>query len=52
MPTPKGTVEVEYTREGNSLKAEITLPTGVSGEFAWNGKTSALHAGKQEITSH
>jgi hypothetical protein len=49
MPTPKGTVEVEYSRDDNSLKAEVTLPTGISGEFAWNGKTSALHAGKQVL---
>jgi alpha-L-rhamnosidase len=49
MPTPKGNVEVEYTRDGNGLKAEITLPAGVSGEFVWNGKTSALREGKQEM---
>jgi hypothetical protein len=49
MPTPKGTVEVEYARDGNTLKAEITLPAGVSGDFVWNGKTSALHEGKQVL---
>lgn len=52
MPTPKGAVEVEYARDDNSLKAKVTLPAGVSGEIAWNGKTLALHEGKQEITFH
>jgi len=52
MPTPKGTVEVEYTRDGNNLKAEITLPAGVSSEIVWNGQRSVLHAGKQEISFH
>jgi alpha-L-rhamnosidase len=49
MPTPKGNIEVEYSRQGNNLQAEVTLPTGVSGEFVWNGKASPLREGKQEM---
>jgi hypothetical protein len=49
IPTPKGTVEVEYARDGNNLKAQITLPLGVSGEIVWDGQRSALHAGKQSL---
>ena len=49
MPTPKGMVEVEYTREGSNLKAEITLPVGLSGEIVWDGQSSALHEGKQSL---
>jgi hypothetical protein len=50
MPTPKGTVEVEYSRDSGGLKAEITLPSGLSGEIVWDGRKSGLHGGKQELT--
>jgi hypothetical protein len=49
MPTPKGTIEIEYARDGSNLKAEITLPLGVSGEIVWDGQSSALHEGKQSL---
>ena len=46
---PKGMIEAEYTVEHSRVKAIITLPAGVSGELLWNGKTSSLHGGKQEL---
>lgn len=49
VPNPKGMIEVEYTVEHSQMKAIITLPAGVSGELLWNGKTSSLHEGKQEL---
>jgi hypothetical protein len=49
VPSPKGTVEVEYTVEHLQVKAVITLPSGVSGEMRWSGKSLKLHEGKQEL---
>jgi len=49
VANPKGMIEAEYTVEHSRVKAIITLPADVSGELLWNGKTSSLHAGKQEL---
>jgi alpha-L-rhamnosidase len=54
VPHPKGTIEVEYMVEptsvgASSVKAVVVLPSGVSGELLWDGKTSTLHQGKQEL---
>jgi hypothetical protein len=49
MPTPKGMVEVQYLREANGVSAQITLPTGVSGELVWKGHETAVREGKQTL---
>ena len=49
VPTPKGLVEVQYTKAGNQWTAAITLPTGLSGELHWHGRSIPLHAGAQTI---
>jgi hypothetical protein len=49
VPSPKGTIEAEYTVEGPGVKAIITLPAGVFGDVLWNGKTLSLHERKQEL---
>jgi alpha-L-rhamnosidase len=49
MPTPKGMVEVSYTVSADTLTAEVKLPSGVSGELIWQGKTSELKEGAQEV---
>jgi alpha-L-rhamnosidase len=49
VANPKGMIEAEYTVEHSHVKAIITLPAGVSGELLWNGKTSGLHGGQQEL---
>ena len=54
VPHPKGAIEVEYMVEptsvgASSVKAVVVLPSGVSGELLWDGKTSTLHPGKQEL---
>ncbi len=49
VPSPKGLIEVEYTVEHVSVKAVVVLPAGVSGELQWDGETSTLHEGKQEL---
>ena len=50
VPTPRGMVSVKYTRTGGALTAEITLPRGTSGVFAWQATTSELREGTQTIT--
>lgn len=49
MPHPRGEIAVELQREGNGLKAKVTLPEGVTGTFEWGGQVIALHAGSQEV---
>jgi hypothetical protein len=49
VPTPKGMVRVVYTRTGERLTADITLPDGVTGDFVWNGRTDALRPGRQTV---
>ena len=50
MPHPDGEISVSY-RHGRKLKAEITLPAGVSGTFMWNGTSKELVPGKNIIES-
>ena len=49
MPTPKGMVEAEYTAAPSTVRAIVTLPSGLSGELIWEGATFKLHQGKQEL---
>ena len=50
MPHPRGEIAVALQRVGTGLRAEITLPDGVTGEFVWGGKTVALRAGSQTLS--
>jgi len=50
FPAARGLIEAEYTRAGQGIEARITLPPGMSGQFVWNGKTAAIHAGSQQLT--
>jgi alpha-L-rhamnosidase len=47
--TPRGMVGVQYRREANGIKAQITLPTGMSGELVWKGRETLVHEGKQTL---
>jgi hypothetical protein len=43
MPHPLGPIEVTFDRVGDSaLKGSIRLPPGLTGEFVWRGKKTAL----------
>ncbi|HWV45350.1 MAG TPA: alpha-L-rhamnosidase C-terminal domain-containing protein, partial [Nitrospira sp.] len=48
--TPKGLVKVSYrtTRERSSFT--ITLPTGLSGQFHWQGQSKLLRSGSQTFS--
>ena len=45
IPHPKGEVSVTLVRAGSGLRADITLPAGVSGEFSWKGIQRPLAPG-------
>jgi alpha-L-rhamnosidase len=49
MPHAGGDIHVLYERTGGMLHATVTLPEELSGEFVWEGKTTALHGGKQVV---
>jgi|SRR5579859_4640106 len=49
MPIPKGLVEVRYAQAATGVTADITLPSGVSGEFVWMSRKLPLHPGKQTL---
>ncbi|MDD3108392.1 MAG: alpha-L-rhamnosidase C-terminal domain-containing protein, partial [Alistipes sp.] len=49
VPHPLGLIEVKLDREERSLKGEVTLPDGLSGEFRWQGRRIKLHAGSNPI---
>jgi hypothetical protein len=48
--TPSGPVSVHYTQTKSALTAEIDMPSGLPGEFIWNGKSYPLKAGKNQLT--
>ena len=49
MPTPKGSIAVEYQKEATGVSARITLPAGITGNLIWNGAKLALHEGAQQL---
>jgi len=49
MPHPKGRIEVEYNIKNGRIKGSVILPTGLSGELNYNGKTIVLHEGKNVL---
>ena len=50
VPTPKGDVHVDYSRQGGALKATVTLPAGVTGTIALHGAPAALRPGPNTVT--
>lgn len=50
IPHPSGMISVTYKRSGNKLKASISLPEKVTGEFVWNGQTTPLQPGANELS--
>lgn len=47
---PRGSIETKYALRGDSLAATVTLPEGLTGTFAWKGRTRPLSSGKNEFT--
>jgi alpha-L-rhamnosidase len=48
-PHPDGMIEVKYQRKGDALDATVKLPEGVTGEYVFNGRKQALHAGTNHL---
>jgi hypothetical protein len=51
VPHPRGEIRVTLMRQGSGVRAELTLPEGVSGEFVWNGQRRPLQPGPQTVTA-
>jgi len=50
MPHPQGEITVDYTIDKKGkLTAQVTIPTGVTGTFCWNGEEKHLSEGKNEV---
>ena len=50
-PHPRGEIRLDLAASGaRGLKGEVTLPDGVDGWFEWEGRTVALHGGRQSLT--
>ncbi|MBI4164746.1 MAG: hypothetical protein HY508_03310 [Acidobacteria bacterium] len=49
MPHPLGDISVSYRGDGDRLSADVTLPEGLAGTFAWNGDERSLHSGSQHL---
>jgi hypothetical protein len=50
VPHPLGDIDAQLTREGQrGLRAEVTLPRGLSGTFEWQGRRRQLREGHQTI---
>jgi hypothetical protein len=50
VATPRGLVQVRYSRSAGGLAADITLPAGVTGTFSWKGTDTPLRAGRQQLS--
>nr|WP_321353912.1 alpha-L-rhamnosidase N-terminal domain-containing protein [uncultured Draconibacterium sp.] len=49
MPHPAGKIAVAYDNSASGLKAEISLPQGITGTFVWEGKSHVLKSGKNNL---
>jgi len=45
-PHDVGIIHVKYAVSGGVAHADVELPAGLTGEFVWKGKTTALKGGK------
>ncbi len=48
-PHPLGEITAQYQVTDTGLRAEVTLPAGLTGTFDWQGKSYPLHAGSTTI---
>jgi hypothetical protein len=50
IPHPRGEIDISLDRSGaGGLRAEVSLPRGVSGRFVWKRKEVRLHEGRQVL---
>jgi alpha-L-rhamnosidase len=48
---PAGEISVDFQISGSTLRSEIELPDGITGQFVYQGTPHELHEGKQIIVS-
>jgi hypothetical protein len=49
MPHGAGEIHVHYERHGQKWTANVSLPDGLEGDFAWQGRNYPLHPGKETL---
>jgi alpha-L-rhamnosidase len=49
LPHPRGTIEIDLRRDGDTLHAQITLPDGVEGTLHWQGQAVEVGAGRSAV---
>ncbi|MEM6344577.1 MAG: family 78 glycoside hydrolase catalytic domain [Bacteroidota bacterium] len=49
LPHPAGRIKVHYQRQGELVKTNITLPTGLVGKLIWEDKTFFLQSGPNHL---
>lgn len=49
VPHPQGLIRVSLVRDGEGIRAKISLPPGVSGTFVWKGTSTGLKPGDQML---
>jgi hypothetical protein len=50
-PHPQGEIKVDFHRNGSSLTGTVTLPGTLTGTFVYNGKTTPLTPGVNQIAA-
>lgn len=50
MPTPKGSISVELTREGAAVEGVCDIPPDLPATFVWRGLRIPLHAGRNALS--
>ena len=48
-PSPSGVIETDFRFDGDSVRGQVVLPQGLTGEFAWRNGVYALASGTNEI---
>ncbi|HOF87287.1 MAG TPA: alpha-L-rhamnosidase C-terminal domain-containing protein [Armatimonadota bacterium] len=49
MPHPAGAISADVRAAGDGVRATLTLPDGISGEFVWHGQAHPLTPGENRV---